>query len=169
VNGLSLGIFGNGDTASPATLEDAGAMTEDGSFYLAGQLQIDTGATYTLTAPVSITEDGGSIVNNGVFTDADSSDGTSSVVDGFTNNGTLTVDAGDTLVLYGGTLGGTVDGAGTLAFGGGDETLTTTSLNMASISLVSAAQLTLDNNLTYEGTLLNAGTGGPRSTSTTIL
>ncbi|MGP0105008.1 beta strand repeat-containing protein [Rhodoblastus sp.] len=169
VNGLMLGNDGGGNYA-PATLEDAGAITEDGTLYLASELLIDAGATYTLTSAVTIVNDGpaGEIVNNGSFID-NSSGGTSTYGGPFYNNtgATLTIDAGDTFELAGGSavLDGTINGAGTLHFayainvGGESATLAPTSLNVGAIVVDGGSGFTLGADLTYAGAFSVGGSG----------
>jgi hypothetical protein len=105
-----------------ATLEIESSIGQVGDAELAGAstIQIDQGASYSIVVASRIGfQDGpsNSLMNNGTLVD-DSDGGTSSIDIPFTNNGTIIVDSGDTLVINGTeTLGGTIEGAGTLVLG----------------------------------------------------
>jgi hypothetical protein len=132
--------------ATAATIEDAGTITQSSRLTLNGLLQIDRGASYTITTATTIADDGATTVNNGTFTD-DSGGGTSSLNGTFTNNGY----SGDTLALSGtDTINGTVSGAGTLDFGfAANATINTTKITVGTI-------------------LIAGGNGGGTLTLTTI-
>jgi fibronectin-binding autotransporter adhesin len=101
--------------------------------------------------------------------------GTSNIYSVFTNTGLVSVAAGTVEFDGGGSFGGTLSGVGTIAFGGGNTTLTTTNTltvanllvdggsltvaNAMSLSgslFVTAGQLTLDANVTAKGVLLSS-------------
>jgi hypothetical protein len=158
----TVGFLSVGTTGAP-TIEDAGTMTQNGFVNLHGTLQIDSGATYTFTSPNSIIDNGATTINNGTLTD-DSGGGTSSINGIFTNNGTLSIAAGDGLGLFGtDTLNGTISGAGTLGIGAGNQAIDTANVTVAAIYINGGnggGTLTLGTDLAYGGTFTFANQFG---------
>ena len=113
----------NGLILSDATLADAASVTMDGPMTLegGGKIAIAAGANFTILTDAGIGAAAGlgAISNAGDFAKT-GGDGTSYVTATFSNTGTLAADAG-TLALEGGagSLGGALEGAGTLLLAGG--------------------------------------------------
>ncbi len=166
ITDLNFGSPASASDPLPSLFEDAGSITETvGGIGLgvSSELLINSGASYTLTATASLyaTNTGASIINNGTLTDADATDGTSTIAGSFTNNGTLHVDAGDTLELTSGgdTLDGAITGAGTLELYKTSASLDPTALGVAAITLTNA-DITLQGNRTYAGVLTTSSENG---------
>ena len=134
----SIGTAGASGAAA-TTLEIGGTVLQDNVVNVAGTVVIDQGATWRLRSATSIsansTAASGVYVNNGTFVD-DSGGGISRVYGSFTNAGRLTVNANDTLSFTGAnTLGGTIDGAGTLLLSSGTTTLTSSAITVGTLAI----------------------------------
>ena len=158
----NFSIGGPNGTGEAATIRNSGTMTQSGFVSLHGTLLNDAGRSYTITTASDISDTGGAVItNNGTF--ADSAAGISRISGTFTNAGTLSVGAGATLVLGGGTetLGGVISGAGNLTLGfASNATLNTANVTVAALTLAGGnggATLTLGTNLAYAGALSFAG------------
>jgi hypothetical protein len=148
--------YGGDNVVGGAVLEakNGATITQKGSVYLGdttttGTLKIDAGATYDIVDSTSLggTTIPNSIVNNaGLFDVSGASTVQASTT--FTNTGTLTVETGSNINIYGGveSLGGVINGGGTLSLGFADQaTITTT-------------------NVTIGGIYINGGNGGGTTT-----
>ncbi len=146
---VSFGYAGGGASVA-MTLQNAGAITQVGDISLNGTLQNDAGKTYKITATSSIyTSGGGVIVNNGTF--SDTAVGFTDIYAGFTNVGTLSMATGATLRLRsGGTLGGSLSGAGSLVVTG-NTTLDASAMTVSAFTM-GGGTTTLARNISYAGT-----------------
>jgi hypothetical protein len=154
-------ISGNAYVENDATLVDAGTITEGNVFlYLGGgnaadnsSLIINSGGVYNITTGSGGGEIGeqsgsGSIANAGLFKDS-SSDNAVDVDARFVNTGTiLAVAASDLQLSDGGTIGGTLAGAGEIDLTTGTFTLSPALVvNVATLGVESGATVTLGGNL----------------------
>ncbi len=145
---IGFGYAGGGVGNTAMTLQNAGTITQSGDISLNGTLQNDVTRSYTITAAGNVYSNGGLILNNGSF--SDTAAGISEINAAFTNVGTLSLGAGATLRLRGGsTLGGTVSGAGALVVYGGTA-LNPSALTVGSFA-ISGGTTTLGANLAYGG------------------
>ncbi len=121
-----------------------------GSYDIAGDFGIAGGASSA------------AFINAGTLAKTNGS-GTSTVGIDITNTGTIAVAAGGTLEFDGpnNVVGGTITGAGGLAFGGGGSTtLTVGTLAIASLGVLDAASVTLGTNTALTGSLIVAASNG---------
>ncbi|MFI0846987.1 beta strand repeat-containing protein [Mesorhizobium sp. IMUNJ 23232] len=129
-----------------------------------GTLKIDTGALYTIDASAIL---GNSIPATAIVTNAGTLKVSGAAVSAtlnaqFTNTGTLTVDSGDTLSFGIGaigtasTLGGIINGAGTLWLNGATA-LNSSNVTIGTLHVGTSANVTLGNNLTYANTFTYDG------------
>ena len=117
------------------TIQDRGAISQTGNVSLNGSLVIGAGHSYTFTAASSLTGGASTIVNAGTLSANVSGGGQSNLNGAFTNNGTLSVAAGNTLLINGtDTLNGAISGAGTLWLGfGAQAAINTSNITVADI------------------------------------
>ncbi len=139
-----------------------GAASQAGGYGLLGTLQVDAGASYTITAASNIASIGTAnqaiVLNNGTFADAAVSASASRLDVGFTNGAgaTLSVVAGATLRIGFSDFRGTTDslyngaitGDGTLWLAG-NSSLNATTLTIDAI--LADDTTTIARNLTYAG------------------
>ena len=124
---------------------DAGATSYDSAAFVN-----DATANFNLTNDFSdivsyTTGDASTFANAGHFTKT-AGTGTNNINSVFTNTGTITVSSGTIEFDGGGSFGGTISGAGTVAFGSGDSTLSATAsaavlIDGGSVNLTSAAHI----------------------------
>jgi Ca2+-binding RTX toxin-like protein len=141
---------------------EAGAATQTGSYDLLGTLQVDAGASYTITAVSNISSFGTAnealVLNNGTFADTAASATASRLDVAFTNavGATLSVAAGATLRIGFSDFRGTTEslyngaliGDGTLWLAG-NSALNATTLTVGAI--LADNTTTIARNLTYAG------------------
>ena len=143
--------------ANAATIENAASVTQTGNVSLNGAILNDAGAGWTIATASSVFNDGGTFTNNGTLTDA-ATNGNAEIDGTFASTGTLSVASGAELVLSAGaeTVGGTVGGAGTLAFGyAHNATLAPASLTVATVTINGGnggGIVSLGETLSYGGT-----------------
>ncbi len=143
-----FGPFGTGQINGPGTLSTAGTTTieetillgggldwtnsgtvnEDGNISANGVATLTNlaGASFNLTTDfLTIANNGGSLsfINQGTLAKTGTVAGTSRLSVAVTDTGTITSDSGTLEFDGGGTFSGVIDGAGTVAFGGGTSTL----------------------------------------------
>jgi hypothetical protein len=147
-----------------ATIVDAGTVTQNTQIELGdsaadkSSVLIQAGDYYNLTNNAVISEDGiGSVANAGLF---EVSNG-GRISAAFNNTGTLLTDGASILYLQGGgTLGGTLTGAGEIDLNSGNFTLAPSiAINVGTLGLDGGADVTLGGNLSLtDDVLLNGGT-----------
>ncbi len=126
------------------------------------QLVNDTNAVYDLTTDDGITAGAAnaSITNEGLFEKTGGS-GSSAIAASFFNLGTIAIDTG--AIQFDGAsnaIGGTVEGIGTLAFGGGSSFFRNgLGLDVASVQVDAGATLALSGTFAYGGTFDVTGGG----------
>ena len=143
-----FGPFGTGQVNGPGTLSTAGTTTIEETLLLGGGLDWSNsgtvndggnisangaatltnlaGASFNLTTDfLNIANAGGSLsfINLGTLAKTGTIAGTSRISVAVTDTGTITSDSGTLEFDGGGTFSGAIDGAGTVAFGGGTSTL----------------------------------------------
>jgi hypothetical protein len=143
---VSSGYIYDGDGNGPGTITN----TAGASFDL---------TTDTSTQPYSSTA-AGSFVNAGTIAKTGGT-GTSNLYFNVTNSGVLTAASGTLELDGGGTIGGTISGAGTVAFGnwagfGSFTIVSGTTISVANL-LIDGGTVTLDEQLAYAGAFVFAG------------
>ena len=142
-----------------AVLLDRGVLTQSNYIYLANlggtdtaTLEVANGATYDILVDNAINQTGtGAVFNSGLF-EKTAGFGTSIINPGFTQagTGTLLVARGVVDLNGGGSLGGTLAGAGELVFNAGAFSLQSGAvLDVATLAIETAT--TIASNLTYDG------------------
>ena len=158
-------ILGNGVTWNiHATVNDAGGIYLGDGFGLGATLNNAAGVSFNLTTDGNSLYDGflynthgqqvfgtSNFNNAGTFTKT-AGTGTSYVASIFTNTGVVSAASGTLEFDGGGSFGGTLSGAGQIAFGAGTATIATGNLSVASL-LVDGATASLTGALTSAGTV----------------
>jgi hypothetical protein len=147
--------LGGFEAASGAVLDATGTVTEDGPISLGGTLLVSSGGTYDVTTNDGITTSGTDSISNAGLLEKTGGTGTSEMQGAFSNTGTVDVVTGTLdFVGSGGTLGGTIEGAGTVQLGGGAYKLASTlDLSATELALTGGTNLLLHASLSYGGTL----------------
>ncbi len=156
--------IGNETIEANATLQDSGLVTQDSYIQLgntstdSNAITVASGATYDLLDDAYVYSEGTAAIDNaGLF--VKTGVGYESYIEpAFTNTGTLEIDRGTLTLAGGGTLGGSIDGAGTLELSGGTADPFTLSdgvaLSVANLLLEGdSSTLFVGGNVSYAGTL----------------
>jgi len=157
------GLTANGGV----TIIDTGIVTQAGPFTLGGGLQIGAAGTYDLTTDDGIVASSAVTITNAGLLEKTTGTGTSKLQGSFSNSGTVDAATGQIEVSgSGGTLNGTITGAGAFAVGGGGTyvLVPTLKLETASFGVYDVGtDLVLQADLAYQGTLTAAENFGTLS------
>jgi hypothetical protein len=147
-----------------AVLQDSGTINEDYSNLNLGQngtdsgtLNISAGAVYNFISDNYIYVNGSGTINNAGLYEKTAANGISYTDAVFNNTGTIDAVRGTLQLAAGGTLGGTLEGAGTIELNGGVFSLT--SAAVVSVATIDDVGATLDllSSRTIAGTIVEYG------------
>ena len=145
-----------------STADQTGAITLGDATGVNAEVSNASGATYDIAGDFGIAQGAASasFVNAGTL-EKGSGSGTSSVNVSVTSTGTITAASG-TLQLSGptNTIGGTLSGAGQIAFGGGVTKLNKATVNVAGLGLYNNGTLNLGASLTLNSVLTDSAYSG---------
>ncbi len=160
MSGLTLGgtvLWKNNGYVSQSSTTTIG----DGSD-LAAEIINEAGAVFNLVSNSGInigTSPTSEFVNDGTLEINNAEGGTSDINAPIASIGTINVSRG--IAEFSGTgdvFSGTIEGAGTLQFGGGTDMISSgTAVSVAGLSITGSSVVTLDENLTYAGTVSQSG------------